>query len=36
MSIINLTGRLKEVFKEEPTSLQLDGMLYLTKEEWGA
>jgi hypothetical protein len=36
-SITDLTGRLKEVkeaFEEAPTSLQHDGKLYLTKEEW--
>jgi hypothetical protein len=37
MSIVDLTGRLKEVeeaFEKVPTSLQQDGKLYLTKEEW--
>jgi hypothetical protein len=37
MSVIDLTGRLKEAeeaFKEAPTSLQLDGKLYLTEEQW--
>jgi hypothetical protein len=37
MSVVDLTGRLKEAeeaFKEAPTSLQHDGKLYLTKEEW--
>jgi hypothetical protein len=39
MSVADLTGRLKEVgdaFEEAPTSLQQDGKLYLTEEEWGA
>jgi hypothetical protein len=39
MSIADLTVRLKEVeegFEETPTSLQPDGKLYLTKEEWDA
>jgi hypothetical protein len=36
MSITDLTGRLKEMFKEAPTSLQQDGKLYLTEEEWDA
>jgi hypothetical protein len=38
MSITDLTKRLKEAeeaFEEAPTSLQQDGKLYLTKEEWG-
>jgi hypothetical protein len=37
MSIVDLTGRLKEaveVFEEALTSLQQDGKLYLTEEEW--
>jgi hypothetical protein len=37
MSVVDLTGRLKEaeeVFDEAPTSLQQDGKLYLTEEEW--
>jgi hypothetical protein len=37
MSIADLIGQLKEVeeaFKEAPTSLQQDGKLYLTEEEW--
>jgi hypothetical protein len=37
MPIADLAGRLKEVeeaFEEAPTSLQQDGKLYLTKEEW--
>jgi hypothetical protein len=37
MSIADLTVRLKEAeegFEETPTSLQPDGKLYLTKEEW--
>jgi hypothetical protein len=39
MSIAGLTGRLKEAeeaFEEAPTSLQQDGKLYLTEEEWEA
>jgi hypothetical protein len=39
MSATNLIGRLKEaeeVFEEAPTSLQQDGKLYLTEEEWDA
>jgi hypothetical protein len=36
MSVADLTGLLKEVFKEVPTSLQQDGKLCLTKEEWDA
>jgi hypothetical protein len=34
MSVADLTGRLKEAFKEAPTSLQQDRKLYLTEEEW--
>jgi hypothetical protein len=37
MSVADLTGWLKEAeeaFKKAPTSLQQDGKLYLTKEEW--
>jgi hypothetical protein len=37
MSVADLTGRLKEVeeaFEEAPTSLQHDGNLYLTEEEY--
>jgi hypothetical protein len=37
ISIADLTGRLKEaekVFEEALTSLQQDGKLYLTEEEW--
>jgi hypothetical protein len=37
MSIADLTGRLKEAeeaFEEASTSLQQDGKLYLTEEEW--
>jgi hypothetical protein len=37
MSVADLIGRLKEVeeaFEEAPTSLQQDGKLYLTEEEW--
>jgi hypothetical protein len=37
MSVADLTRRLKDVeeaFKELPTSLQQDGKLYLTEEEW--
>jgi hypothetical protein len=37
MSVTDLTGRLKvaeEAFVEAPTSLQQDGKLYLTEEEW--
>jgi hypothetical protein len=33
MSIVDLTGWLKEVEEEAPTSLQQDGKLYLTEEE---
>jgi hypothetical protein len=39
MSVADLIGRLKEteeVFEEAPTSLQQDGKLYLTEEEWDA
>jgi hypothetical protein len=36
MSIADLTGRLKEAFEEAPTSVQQDGKLYLTEEEWDA
>jgi hypothetical protein len=39
MSIADLTGRLKEAeeaFEEALTSLQQDGKLYLTEEEWDA
>jgi hypothetical protein len=39
MSVADLTGRLKEaeeVFEEASTSLQQNGKLYLTKEEWDA
>jgi hypothetical protein len=39
MSVANLTRRLKEVeevFEEASTSLQQDGKLYLTEEEWDA
>jgi hypothetical protein len=37
--VADLTGRLKKVeeaFEEVPTSLQQDGKLYLTEEEWDA
>jgi hypothetical protein len=34
MSTVDLTGQLKEAFEEAPTSLQQDGKLYLTEEEW--
>jgi hypothetical protein len=34
MSIADLIGRLKEAEEEAPTSLQHDGKLYLTEEEW--
>jgi hypothetical protein len=37
MSFADLIGRLKEAeeaFEEAPTSLQQDGKLYLTEEEW--
>jgi hypothetical protein len=39
MSVADLTGWLKlveEAFEEASTSLQQDGKLYLTKEEWNA
>jgi hypothetical protein len=39
MSVVDLIGRLKEteeVFEEASTSLQQDGKLYLTEEEWDA
>jgi hypothetical protein len=39
MSIVDLIGRLKEAeeaFEEAQTSLQQDGKLYLTEEEWDA
>jgi uncharacterized membrane protein YgcG len=36
MSVADLIGRLKEAFEEAPTSLQQDGMLCLTDEEWDA
>jgi hypothetical protein len=36
MSIADLTRRLKEAFEEKLTSLQQDGKLYLTEEEWDA
>jgi hypothetical protein len=39
MSVADLTRRLKEAeeaFEEAPTSLQQDGKLYLTEEEWDA
>jgi hypothetical protein len=39
MSVADLTWRLKEAgeaFEEAPTSLQQDGKLYLTEEEWDA
>jgi hypothetical protein len=39
MSVADLTEQLKEaeeVFEEAPTSLQQDGKLYLTEEEWDA
>jgi hypothetical protein len=39
MSIADLTRRLKEaeeVFEEVPMSMQQDGKLYLTEEEWDA
>jgi hypothetical protein len=39
ISVADLTGRLKKVeeaFEEAPTSLQQDGKLYLTEEEWDA
>jgi hypothetical protein len=39
MSVADLTGRLKEAeeaFEEALTSLQQDGKLYLTEEEWDA
>jgi hypothetical protein len=36
MSVADLTGRLKEVFEEALTSLQQDGKLYLTENEWDA
>jgi hypothetical protein len=39
MSVADLIGLLKEVeeeFEEAPTSLQQDGKLYLTEEEWDA
>jgi hypothetical protein len=39
MSVADLTRRLKEAeeaFEEVPTSLQQDGKLYLTEEEWDA
>jgi hypothetical protein len=39
MSLTDLVGRLKaaeDSFEEAPTSLQHDGRLYLTKEEWDA
>jgi hypothetical protein len=39
MSVANLTGRLKErdeAFEEAPVSLQQDGNLYITEEEWDA
>jgi hypothetical protein len=36
MSVADLTGRLKEAFEEAPTSVQQDGKLYLTEEEWDA
>jgi hypothetical protein len=34
MSVADLIGRLKEAEEEAPTSLQHDGKLYLTEEEW--
>jgi hypothetical protein len=37
MSVADMTRRLKEAeeaFEEVPTSLQQDGKLYLTEEEW--
>jgi hypothetical protein len=34
MSVADLTGQLKEAFEEAPMSLQQDGKLYHTKEEW--
>jgi hypothetical protein len=37
MSVADLTGQLKEAeeaFEEATTSLQQDGKLYLTEEEW--
>ena len=39
MSVADLTGRLKEAeeaFEEAPASLQHEGKLYLTEEEWDA
>jgi hypothetical protein len=36
MFVAYLTGWLKEAFEEAPTSLQEDGKLYLTEEEWDA
>jgi hypothetical protein len=39
MSVADLTRRLKEAdeaFEEAPTSLQHDGKLYLTEEQWDA
>lgn len=39
MTVAELTGRLKEAeesFDEAPASLQHDGKLYLTEEEWDA
>jgi hypothetical protein len=36
MSIADLTGWLKEAFEEALMSLQQDGKLYLTEEEWDA
>jgi hypothetical protein len=38
-TIANLAGRLRAVedaFVEPPSSLQQDGKLFLTEEEWGA
>jgi hypothetical protein len=39
LTVANLAGRLKaaeEAFEEPPSSLQQDGKLYLTEEEWDA
>jgi hypothetical protein len=39
MSVVDLAGRLKEAeeaFEEVSTSLQQDGKMYLTEEEWDA
>jgi hypothetical protein len=36
--VTNLAGKLKaagEAFEESPSTLQQDGRLYLTEQEWG-